>query len=390
MTCTYCHTALPSAALYCCTCGRKQRNAPAPHRRHRPRARAQGSITKLPGNRKEPYWARGPAEYAEDGSIIRPSLGCYATYAAAAEALGRALYAPKVPPTAKITLCDIYDRFVESHYFNRLSKSTQGSHRTAWKHLASCVQTPVNEITTETFQKPIDELLQQGLKRETVSKIRNLASLLCKEAMRLNLITVNFGALIQLPKKDSASIPPFTNKQLKLLWDTADAGDTDAMAVLVMCYTGMRPSELLKIDIGTHMHLADPHWYISGNGIKTDAGYNRLIPIPPIIRPIITSLIDNRSRGPLIAAPKGGYYRLDNWRPRCFIPLMDKLSIADHVPYSCRHTYADLQKRRHVDPLVMAAIMGHEDYATTVEHYQTTTIDDIARICSAVEKMDRP
>jgi len=389
MTCAHCHTELPDTALYCHTCGRKQQIAPR-SRRHRPRARSQGSITKLPGNRREPYWARGPAEYAEDGSITRPSLGCYKTYAAAAEALGQAIYAPKAPTVDTTTLEDIYNRFLESHYFSKLSNSTQGSHRTAWKHLSSCARTPISAVTTETFQVPIDALLHNGLKRETVSKIRNLASLLCKEAMRLNLMAVNFGALIQLPKGDSSPVSPFSNAQLKLLWAVADAGNVDAMAVLIMCYTGMRPSELLNIDISTHMHLADPHWYITGNGIKTEAGYNRLIPIPPVIQPFIATLIDNRSSGPLIAAPKGGHYRLDNWRPRCFIPLMNSLSITGRVPYSCRHTYSDLQKRRQVPPEIMMAIMGHEDYATTVEHYQTTTDDDIELICSAVESMERP
>jgi len=69
---------------------------------------------------------------------------------------------------------------------------------------------------------------------------------------------------------------------------------------------------------------------------------------------------------------------------------MNSLSITGRVPYSCRHTYSDLQKRRQVPPEIMMAIMGHEDYATTVEHYQTTTDDDIELICSAVESMERP
>ena len=388
MTCKHCQTELLDIAVYCHACGRKQQSTPRP-RRHHHRARSQGAITKLPGNRKNPYWARGPAEY-KDGKVFRPSIGCYPTYAAASEALGKAIYGPKQPIADTTTLQDMYDRFVGSHYFAGLSKSSQGSHHTAWKHLSSCSQTCISSVTTETFQIPIDALMKKGLKRETLAKIRNLASLLCKEAMSLNLMSVNFGQLVQLPKGDSSPILPFTNAQLKLLWKAADTGNPDAMAVLIMCYTGMRPTELLNIDIGLHLHLDGPYWYITGNGIKTEAGYDRLIPIPPIIRSLITTLINGRTNGPLIAAPQGGYYRLDNWRPRCFVPLMKSLAIVNRVPYSCRHTYSDLQKRRRVAPEIMMAIMGHEDYATTVEHYQTTTDDDIELICSAVDGMERP
>jgi len=69
---------------------------------------------------------------------------------------------------------------------------------------------------------------------------------------------------------------------------------------------------------------------------------------------------------------------------------MDELSLLGHTPYSCRHTYADLQKRRKIDPEIMMEIMGHEDFATTVEHYHTTTDEDFDRIFSAVDGISRP
>ena len=35
-------------------------------------------------------------------------------------------------------------------------------------------------------------------------------------------------------------------------------------------------------------------------------------------------------------------------------------------------------------------IMGHEDFATTVEHYHTTTEEDLDRIFSAIDGISRP
>lgn len=69
---------------------------------------------------------------------------------------------------------------------------------------------------------------------------------------------------------------------------------------------------------------------------------------------------------------------------------MEQLGLSGHTPYSCRHTYADIQKRRKINPEIMMEIMGHEDYATTVEHYQTTTDEDLDRIFSAVDGISRP
>jgi len=383
--CKYCQSALPASAVYCCICGKKQATAAA--KKQRRRGKAEGTITVLAG-RKNPYWARLPAEY-DGNKVVRKSLGCFRTRAEAARALGEAMYAPESKKQAELTLADIYGHFINSHYFGSLGSSAQGSHRTAWKHLASCASTPITTINKETFQLPIDDLHRKGLKRETLAKVRNLASLLCKEAMGLGLIAVNYGQLVQLPKADTKAVSPFTSVELKRLWVCADHGDKRAMAVLLMCYTGMRPGELLSIRIEHHLHTFQSYTYFHA-GSKTDAGRNRIIPLPIPLLPILATMIDGRSNGPLVVSPKGGHYRPDNWRPRCFNALMSELGIKDRVPYSCRHTYADLQKRRKIAPELMMEIMGHEDYATTVEHYQTTTEEDLANICSAVDGLSRP
>ena len=387
MKCKYCQTDLPSEeSKYCHICGKQQQK----NKRRRRRAQAQGTITKLSGKRENPYWARLPADYSS-GTPVRVSLGCYPTYAAAAEALAKALYAPGQHDQKQktITLQDIYDRFVSSHYFDNLSKSAQGSHKSAWKHILSCANTPVEKINKDTFQIAIDFLHTAGYKRETLAKMRNLASLLCKEAMAIGLLTVNYGQLVQLPKGDTTPAKPFHTDHIRRIWEAADNGNKDAMAVLVLIYTGMRPGELLSVDIALHLHIDGLFWYIQ-HGSKTTAGRNRIIPIPTILHNIILTLVDDRTSGPLIAAVQGGYWRLDNWRPRRFVPLMKQLGLHNYTVYSCRHSYADLQKRRQVAPEIMMEVMGHTDYGTTVERYHTTTDEDIARICAAADGFERP
>lgn len=175
MECRYCHITIPDQSAYCCACGRKQ--VSSSHRR-RPRGRAEGSIIKLSGRRSKPYWARLPAEYSANRAE-RKSLGCYATYREASEAINRAIYTPQ-DSTPAMTLKDIYDQFVSSHYYASLGMSAKCSHKSAWGHLQDCATIPVSGINKATFQQPIDRMYQQGLKRETLAKVRNLASLLCR------------------------------------------------------------------------------------------------------------------------------------------------------------------------------------------------------------------
>lgn len=388
MECKYCHQNIPDDAKYCHLCGKQQIVQRKRHHRHRPQS--QGTITKLSGKRTKAYWVRLPVDYTS-GEPVRESLGCFSTYAEAAEALSKALYVPEKAKRKQknVTLEEIYNRFLDSHYYESLSKSAQASHRTAWKYIYPCATVPVSEINKDTFQKSIDSMRNAGLKRESMAKVRNLTSLLCKEAMGMGLMSVNYGQLVQLPKSDTEPAKPFSCEQIKQLWQAADAGDKDAMTILVLIYTGMRPGELLSIDIAMHLHIGGQHWYIQ-HGSKTAAGRDRIIPLPKILHPIIEQLVDGRTSGPLIAAEQGGFWRLDNWRPRRFKPLIERLGIENRTVYSCRHTYADLQKRRQVAPEIMMEIMGHTDYGTTVERYHTTTDEDITRICAAADGFERP
>ncbi len=388
MDCRYCHNSIPDGAKFCHLCGKSQTTQSKRHRRHRPQS--QGTITKLSGRRANPYWARLPADYSS-GLPTRKSLGCFPTYAAASEALSKNMYTPDQgsPKEKTITLQNIYERFISSHYYDALSQSAQGSHRTAWKHLQRCATVPVSDINKDTFQTPINAMSDENLKRETMAKARNLASLLCREAMGMGLMSVNYGQLVQLPKADTEPAKPFSTEQLSHIWAAADGGDRDAMAVLMLIYTGMRPGELLSTDITQHLHIDGSYWYIQ-HGSKTEAGRNRIIPLPKILHDVIRKLVRGRSEGPLIAAEKGGFWRPDNWRPRRFNPLMERLSLVGFVPYSCRHTYADLQKRKGVSPEVMKTVMGHAKYDTCVERYQTTTEEDIVRICAEADGFERP
>ena len=91
MNCSKCGTELQQGWILCPVCGKKLTGASK-----KKRGNGQGTITKLPGKRKNAYWARLPADYSGK-TTERISVGCFPTYKAAAEAIAKAMYAP---PTA--------------------------------------------------------------------------------------------------------------------------------------------------------------------------------------------------------------------------------------------------------------------------------------------------
>lgn len=205
MECVKCRTILPVNAVFCPLCGKKQ--VTTPKHRHAKRLCGLGNISKLSGKRARPYLARLPAAYGGH-TVTRPTLGTYSTYreAEAASHLNAA--------GATMTLEDIYQQFCASNYFLNLKPTSQSSHTGAWRHLQPYGQIKISAITKAQFQTVADAMQKKGLKRETIAKVRNLASLLCKEAMGLGLLTVNYGQLMKLPRADSAPQTPFSTAQI--------------------------------------------------------------------------------------------------------------------------------------------------------------------------------
>lgn len=384
MICVKCDKEIPDDALFCPWCGKKQA---ATRMRRQKRPTGAGSIVKLKGRRSRPYAAKMPAIY-RDGKALRVCIGYFATYREADDALRQAIV--KTPKElAGYTLEDLYNRFIAGNYFSNLSEGGQASHRGAWKYLDGQKAKLVTKLTKADFQDAVDAMKARGLKRETMAKVRNLSSLLCKEAMGLGLMTVNYGMLVQLPREERTEPQPFGTMQLKKLWKLYDQKDKAAAAVLVLCYTGMRPGELLGVDIDKHLFICDTGRYFQ-TGSKTEAGRNRIIPIPKILEPVIDFLCAGRDSGVFVRTPEGKRWRLDNWRKRAFGPVADAIGAPWATPYTCRHTYSNLQKRRGTDPELMMEIMGHKDYSTTVERYHTTTAEDLKSILKAVEGFARP
>ena len=105
------------------------------------------------------------------------------------------------------------------------------------------------------------------------------------------------------------------------------------------------------------------------------------------ISPKIQPIIDRRiaTTGNLV------FPRLDDstqmeiywFRRYAFDPLMDTLKIKGKVPYSCRHTFANLLKNVTGSDTDKAKLMGHAD-ASMTKYYQSAEYDSIRAITDRI------
>ncbi len=143
--------------------------------------------------------------------------------------------------------------------------------------------------------------------------------------------------------------------------------------ILIMCYTGFRPGELLSVK--KENVFIDERIIIGG--FKTDAGTNRHVPIHNKILPFVEEFYNKNDRFLIQNEPgrAGSPIDLNNWRKRNFIPTLVELGILEnekdnHVtPKSGRKTFASLADEAKLPPNVIERIIGHTDFDTTNEFY---------------------
>lgn len=382
MNCSKCKKEIPDSSLYCQWCGKKQSAEPKKSKKN---ANGMGSVYKIK-NRKSRPWVAMITENKK-----RIYIGTFPTETEAKKALLSA-QTNGVSEKNTYTLKALYEEWADVHFRELTASGVQG-YKTAWKYLEPIKNIKVREIRTSHFQECIDKCAEK-YSRAQCEKIRQLSSQLCKKAMEYDLLNKNYAQFLSLPKAQQKERDIFTSAEIRKLKN--NDSDETAKIILTLIYTGFRPNELFSVTID-NVYL--PKGYIVG-GSKTEAGMNRKIPIHPDIMPYIEEWYNQRATDGkvvslnryLIENQTGGKMNLKNFRSRRFYPFLIQLGILklpkgktafskDNpprlTPYSTRHTFASLASGAGVKPEILQQIMGHEDYATTVNYYEQFGISDL-------------
>lgn len=279
------------------------------------------------------------------------------------------------------TLQDVYNAWLPTHE-QRVSHSTINCYKAAWKHFAALYNEPIQDIDVDELQECIDEC-PNG--KRTKENMKALAGLLYKYAIPRHQAEMNMAEYLHTGNDAKSTRPAFTKDQVELI--RQQIGITPyADYVYILIHTGFRPSEMFNL---THFSHVNGILY---GGAKTKAGKGRAVPVSPLIQAYVLAQNENNSEW-LFPRDNGEQMTAKYFRDNYFYAVLDAAGIqplpteehpAYYVPYSCRHTFANMLKNASGSDKDKAALIGHEDYSTTQRHYQSAEIELLKSIINSM------
>lgn len=350
MICIKCKKEIADGSLFCNFCGKKQSYVPAKYHK-----RAHGTGTILRDKRYKKQWlAYAPSD--KQGRN-RHYIGAYETRKEAQEALSRYLQ-KKRTDLYNADLQTIYNIWSETHFKN-VSESAVQLYSYMWRRFEPICNMKMRDIKTAHLQ----EIINAGTSYSACSSMKALAVMLCRFAMENDIIDKNYAEFVKLPKFQKKEKRIFSREEISTLWEHSH--DLNVQMVLIMIYTGFRIGEITSLTVD-NINLEEG--YIIG-GEKTEAGRNRIVPIPsniPELKRFLQNWID-------IADESGRLYQNTPacFRQKNFKKALEVCGITDKklTPHSTRHTFASISSSSGVRPENLQKIIGHANFSTTANTY---------------------
>ena len=226
-------------------------------------------------------------------------LGYFKTRQEAMKALADYNENPFDLASREITFAELYERWCKIKYKD---KPVLRIYTAAYKKLEPLHNMKFSEIRKRHIQGVIDGC-ETGW--QSKSHMKSLCGQMFKFAIDQEVVTTNYAALVELPNKSQSEIhKPFTHEEIQILWQNTDS--FGVRIALILCYTGLRPSELLEIKTAD-VNLEEK--FMRG-GMKTSAGKNRVIPIADKILPFISGMYNSANEYLVTKNGKPMYYEI--------------------------------------------------------------------------------
>lgn len=351
-TCRKCRRPIEGTP-FCPHCGAKQGVA------HTRRGNGTGSAYK-----RGAYWqAQIVTGYTDTGRPLYTRKSGFRTKKEALAAIPEMIAAGPKKPKAR-TLAYYYESWMKCEGQSK-SASKMGAYRIAWNRIAAIHDTPVSDLSVIMLRDLVAEVTTTYY---PARDIKNLLSHCFKLAIADGSMQSNLSTYIVLPPQNESERTPWSDDELRIIWESYDKGDYMAPHVLLMTYTGMMPGELFAcrkdmIDIEGHQ--------IVGAGLKTDVRKQTPITLPDIIVPVLETILGFTPADypKLVRRNKWDFYD-------AYHAFTKAVGVRDLPMYSCRHTTATaLAVGVGAAPSVIQKVMRHASFRMTQHYIHPDTSD---------------
>lgn len=395
LSCPECGLQVSDKAAHCPHCGYPMKQEPkyvtAPKRMRLPNG--FGQITKLKNaNLRNPYRVMvtvGKNEYGKPICKLLKPKSYFKTYNdayAALVAYNKNPYDVRINPTMNELL---------EEWLTKRSKKHEKDNwiRNAWTYCRQLHDMKVRDVRTRHLKLAIEE---SDAPPSVKVYMKSAFNLLFDYAVEYELVDRNYARDFSSMDEQNAVKEAkqghiaYGDEELKLLWANLNNPRLECVdVILIQCYTGWRPNELLKMKISD----VDLEYQTMTGGSKTDAGKNRVVPIHSRILPLIEQRYAN-------AKAHNGRYLIGSYNKRsgkyserlCYDKWSDRLSKIchelnlnpEHKLHDGRVQFVTMAKEAHMDEYAIKYVIGHVIEDLTESVY---TKRDISWLKEEIEKI---
>ncbi len=341
-----------------------------------------GSVVKLGGNRRKKFAVRlSYIEVDNEKQEVKRKFKYLAYFERREAALAYLAEYNSGSPVKEhqkytdiLTFAELYDRWKDyrKSLKTTLSQSTWKNYDIAFNHLEELHQRKITAIRPSEIQDCLNKWNTKS--KTTVSSLRAVLKAVYSYAMMEKLVDEDpTPYLVFEYKEQTKSIHSrFSEEEIQKLWDNLyEVNNVDI--VLIFIYTGLRPSELLNI---TTDNVFLDELYMVG-GMKTEAGYNRVIPLHDKIIPLIRNRY-NPDKKYLINNKFGNHFTYGTYANGNFDTVMKKLKM-QHSPHDGRYTFAALADNAGMNEVCQKIIMGHVVPDQDGKNFKTGSNENITK-----------
>ena len=329
-----------------------------------------GSVVKLSGNRRKPYAVRVTASWTDEGRQKYKYLSYHTSHEDALMALAAYNNDPSSVEAEKLTFADVYRKWsVKAFEGVDPRNRNRGDLERNYIRSKALHNMRMTTIKTHQLQQIMDSF---KLAYSASSKVKVLWVALFDWAIVNDVVDRNYAKYVKVSSEVKSELhKPYTDDEINTLWDKVGT-IPNVDYILMTCYMGWRPTELLELKISN----IDLEARTAKGGSKTEAGKDRIVPIHTRIVPLIEARIQAAKGDVLFYTEREKPMTYASLRNNYWPLLMKDLGM-DHQPHDGRHTCSTNLDRKNANDTAIKMILGHKLQDFTKRVYTHKVIEDL-------------